>query len=87
MSHDRVFHRKPDGLPAVHGTLAYHFENESFVRFLEQYALSLGVTILDDTVLEVKQDEAGIAGLVRRWRSRSSASRPACFATAPSLAV
>ena len=64
MSQDRIFHRKPDGTPVVHGTLAYHFENESFVRFLEQYAIELGVIVADDTVLEVKQDERGIAGLV-----------------------
>jgi tryptophan halogenase len=64
MSEDRVFDRRPDGAPAVHGTLAYHFENESFVRFLEGYATAVGVTIVDDTVLEVKQNDAGISGLV-----------------------
>jgi tryptophan halogenase len=64
MSQDRVFARLPDGRPGIHGTLAYHFENESFVHFLEQHALSLGVTIVDDTVTEVRQDEAGLAGLV-----------------------
>jgi tryptophan halogenase len=64
MTHDRVFPRRQDGLPFVTTDPAYHIENENFVAFLEQYATRLGVDILDDTVVEVKQDERGIAGLV-----------------------
>jgi tryptophan halogenase len=64
MTHDRVFERGPGGAPALHGSLSYHFENEKFVRYLEGYSADLGVTIVDDTVLEVKQDENGITGLL-----------------------
>jgi tryptophan halogenase len=64
MTHDRVFERGPGGAPALHGSLSYHFENEKFVRYLEGYSADLGVTITDDTVLEVKQDENGITGLL-----------------------
>ena len=64
MAHDRAFERSPGGAPAIHSALAYHFENEKFVRFLEGLAASLGVAIHDDTVVQVKQDDAGIAGLV-----------------------
>ena len=63
MSQDRVFGRGPHGDPLMHLGLAYHVENEKFVRFLEEYAVALGVTILDDKVLEVEQNEAGVAAL------------------------
>jgi len=64
MAHDRVFARGPGGAPVFHQALSYHFENEKFVTFLEQYAWAKGVSILDDTVKEVKRDENGIAGLL-----------------------
>ena len=64
MRHDRVFERNAQGAPTFHSALSYHFENEKFVRYLEGYATDLGVTIRDDTVTEVKQDDNGIAGLV-----------------------
>jgi tryptophan halogenase len=63
MTHDRAFERAGIG-PKFHNSLAYHFENEKFVRFLEDAAQAAGVEIVDDTVLEVKQDEQGISGLV-----------------------
>ena len=63
MTHDKVFLNR-DGLPVFHENIAYHFENERFVQFLEQYALAHGIEIIDDTVLEVRQDERGVAGLV-----------------------
>jgi len=64
MASDRVFHRTPGGGPDLHASVAYHFENEKFVRFLEGYASSLGVAIVEDTVGEVKRDDRGVAGLV-----------------------
>ena len=63
MTHDKIFERRPTGDPAIHIELAYHFENERFVTFLEGYATSLGVAILDDTVLQVEQDDSGIRAL------------------------
>jgi len=69
MTHDRVFERAAAGAgagagPRFHDSLSYHFENEKFVQFLESYAVAVGVRTLDDTVLEVRQDEGGVAGLV-----------------------
>jgi tryptophan halogenase len=64
MTHNRAFPRRPDGLPQITRDPAYHIENEHFVTFLEQYARRLGVEVADDTVVEVKQDERGVAGLV-----------------------
>jgi tryptophan halogenase len=66
MAHDRVFDRGPNGAPALHGSIAYHFENEKFVRFLEEYAAAVGVQLVEDTVAEVWQDERGVAGLAMR---------------------
>jgi tryptophan halogenase len=63
MSQDRVFERAQNGGPVLHSSIAYHVENEKFVRFLEEYALALGVTILDDTVKEVEQNASGVAAL------------------------
>jgi tryptophan halogenase len=64
MQHDRVFERTPDGGIRFHDAFSYHFENEKYVQFLEGYAAALGVRTLDDTVVEVRQDAGGVAGLV-----------------------
>ena len=64
MAYDKVFPRGHNNAPLFHQALSYHFENEKFVTFLEQYAIAKGVSILDDTVKEVKQEESGIAGLL-----------------------
>ena len=63
MAHNRAFvcaNRKP----IIHGQVAYHFENEHFVRYLEGVARAVGVEIVDATVAEVRRDERGVAGLV-----------------------
>jgi tryptophan halogenase len=64
MSHDKVFLRTPQGGPLIGTDVGYHIENEKFVSFLERYAQRMGVGITDGTVLEVNQDDRGIAGLV-----------------------
>jgi tryptophan halogenase len=63
MTQDRAFERTANGDPVLHSSIAYHFENEKFVRFLEESAVALGGTILDETIVDVKKDERGIAGL------------------------
>src|SRR5258706_9054322 len=62
MTHDRVFERAGTAGPKFHDAFSYHFENEKYVQFLEGYAAALGVRTLDDTVVEVRQGEAGVAG-------------------------
>jgi tryptophan halogenase len=64
MAREKVFARGADGKPAVHLDLSYHFENERFVTFLENYAQAVGVTIQDDTVAHVTRDQHGVTGLV-----------------------
>src|SRR5688500_7944267 len=63
MARDKVFPRNADGGPQMHPSVAYHFENEKLVRFLEGTAEALKVRVLDDTVLEALRGEAGVAGL------------------------
>jgi tryptophan halogenase len=50
-------------VPNIHYDLAYHLENDRFVQFLELYAREVGVKIVDDTVIEVLQNDQGVAGL------------------------
>jgi tryptophan 7-halogenase len=66
MSMDRIFERTAGGGPAVHLMLAYHFENERFVEFLEGVAGALGVEIVEDTVADAKVDEQGVSELVMK---------------------
>jgi tryptophan halogenase len=63
MAQDKVFLRGPDGKPALHANIAYHFENEKFVAYLEAFATHSGVVIVEDTVRNVRQDDHGVAGL------------------------
>jgi tryptophan halogenase len=64
MTRNRVFLRLPDGRPNYNRDPAYHLQNVLFVAYLEHYARRQGVEILDDTVLDVPQNDAGVAGLV-----------------------
>jgi tryptophan halogenase len=74
MAQGKAFERGPGGGPIFPNlAYAYHFENEKFVQFLEGYATAQGVEIVDDTVAEVKQDEAGVAGLMLKSGRNQSA--------------
>jgi tryptophan halogenase len=63
MTYNKVFYRTPNGPRVNADEIALHIENEQFVAWLEQQAISIGVTIQDDTVVEVLQDEKGVTGL------------------------
>jgi tryptophan halogenase len=63
MAQEKVFHRDADGRPRLHGNIAYHIENEKFVTYLEAFAQNVGVEIVEDTIREVVQDEAGVKEL------------------------
>ena len=63
MTQGNAFARDPAGLPIINGDHAYHLENRTFVAYLEAQAERAGVTILDDTVVGVDQDERGIRQL------------------------
>jgi tryptophan halogenase len=64
MSHDRAFPRNPHGGPHIGTDVAYHIENRTFVDYLETFALQHGIAVHDDLVAEVRQDDAGVSGLL-----------------------
>jgi tryptophan halogenase len=63
MAQDKVFFPDKDGRPRLHGNIAYHFENEKFVAYLEAFATHSGVEIVEDTIRSVRRDDAGVAEL------------------------
>jgi tryptophan halogenase len=62
MTEDRVF-ATANGAPVPHSSVAYHFENEKFVAFLEGAARSVGIEIVDDTVTQISPGAEGIQSL------------------------
>lgn len=62
MTEDRVF-ATSNGAPVHHSSVAYHFENEKFVQFLEGAARSIGIEAIDDTVTQVVPGIDGIHSL------------------------
>lgn len=63
MAHNRVFPRRPDGLPQFHNNHAYHIENKKLVTWLENRCRENGVEIIDATVTAETGGE-GIAALI-----------------------
>lgn len=65
MLHDKVFPRRPDGMPQFHQNYAFHLENVTFVAWLETKCRAAGITITDATVTaEPLPDNSGIAALI-----------------------
>jgi tryptophan 7-halogenase len=63
MAQDKVFERSPRGGPIVHWSLAYHFENHRFVRFLHDASRAAGVEVQDEKVVDVVPGEQGVRSL------------------------
>jgi tryptophan 7-halogenase len=63
MAHDKVFPRRPDGLPQFHNNHAFHIENKKLVAWLENRCRENGVEIVDATVKPELGGE-GVAALV-----------------------
>jgi tryptophan halogenase len=63
MSQNKAFIRQPNGDPLIGRDYGYHLENVRFVDYLEEKAEERGITILDDKMTEVLQDDHGITGL------------------------
>src|SRR5258706_6410463 len=49
MANNRVFYRGPNGDPQFHNSFAYHLDNVSYVAFLEAFAQSVNIQIIEDT--------------------------------------
>jgi tryptophan halogenase len=63
MTHNKAFERQERNIPLITRALGYHLENVTYVGYLETIARRLGVTIREDLVADVLQDEAGVTGL------------------------
>ena len=63
MLHDKVFPRKPDGMPQFHNNHAFHIENVTYVGWLENRCREAGVMVTDATV-KAETGGEGIAALV-----------------------
>lgn len=63
MLHNKVFPRRPDGLPQIHNNHAFHLENVTYVGWLENRCRETGVIITDATV-QAEVGGEGIAALV-----------------------
>ena len=63
MLHDKVFPRRPDGLPQFHNNHAFHIENVTFVGWLEKRCRELGVEVTD-ALVKAEPGGDGIAALV-----------------------
>ncbi len=50
MQHNMAFARQQSGQPLMTAQIAYHLENKTFVGFLEEYALRVGVRIVEQVV-------------------------------------
>ena len=64
MNENKIWLRQANGMPRiVPDEFTYHLENEKFVTYLEHMALARGIEIVDDTAVDVVQDDHGISKL------------------------
>src|SRR6266566_945275 len=63
MTENKVFYRGEKGIRLNTDEIALHIENDELVAWLEGQAIESGVKIIDDTVIEVLQDERGVSEL------------------------
>src|SRR5437764_40752 len=60
MNENKIWLRNPDGSPRiVSDEFTYHLENEKLVNYFEHIAQERGIPIVDDTAIEVLQDDHG----------------------------
>jgi tryptophan halogenase len=64
MTREMAFAREANELPSFGRHFGYHFENEKLCAYLEWEATRRGVEVREGTVVEVRQDERGITGLL-----------------------
>ena len=64
MAYDRPFFRLQTGQPAWHWDVAYQMDTSLLMYGLGQVAAAIGVEMVEDTLVDVRQDASGVAGLV-----------------------
>ena len=72
MAHEKVFPRRPDGLPQFHNNHAFHIENKKLVGWLENRCREAGVVVIDATV-RAEKGGAGISALITENNVRITA--------------
>lgn len=72
MLHNKVFPRRPDGMPQFHNNHAFHIENVTYVGWLENRCREIGVTVTDATV-QAETGGEGIAALIAESGERITA--------------
>lgn len=72
MLHNKVFPRRPDGMPQFHNNHAFHIENVTYVGWLENRCRELGVLVTDATV-QAETGGDGIAALITENGQRITA--------------
>jgi tryptophan halogenase len=74
MTLDKAFLRHADGGPIIRNDVAYHMENETFVKYLEAQAVRRGVRVIEETVAEVvRASDGGVEAVVCRSGRREGA--------------
>lgn len=63
MARNRAFSRDDAGKPRIDGAFGYHLENATFVAWLEQAAVKMGIGVTEGTVASVEQNETGVVAL------------------------
>lgn len=64
MEHGKIFPRNSQGELNLHSATGYHVENEDLVNWLEYYARSVGVTLMDGDCTEVRRGPHGVDALL-----------------------
>ena len=63
MRRDKVFMPDKKGGLDIGDDVGYHLDNRRLATFLHNYSVEQGIGVIDDLVVQVHQDEQGVAGL------------------------
>ncbi len=63
MRDDKAFPRAPHGGPDIHRWHAFHLDNVPLVSALEEFAVNLGVEVIDGKVVDAEKGPEGIAAI------------------------
>jgi tryptophan halogenase len=64
MANDKAFFRAQNGQPAWQWDTGYQLDTETFYAALQKLSRAIGIEVLEDTLENVNQDDAGVTGLV-----------------------
>ncbi|MEO7100075.1 MAG: tryptophan 7-halogenase [Luteolibacter sp.] len=64
MRHDKAFPRLDNGCPDIQPWHAFHLENVVLVAALEEFAVSIGIEIINGKIIEAEKAPQGIAAIL-----------------------